>query len=245
MYAFLFDKRSLILVGAALLLAGLLLFGAGLAVGAHLGLDRLEWSAAVQEVRTELPSPKPAAPPSHPEPAPPAKPSPPPPGPPPPNPEPATPAEPEPPAPSPPPPNPEPATPAEPSSPPSSPSPSLPNPEPAPPPADSSPVQDPEEDVGEETTPAGGFLIQVGAYQYQANAERRVDELESHGYRPYVEVTRDDRGALYAVRIGHYESRDLAEEAAVTIRRQLGLPEDDDWDVRALPRPTGDGSPSQ
>ena len=34
MYAFLFDKKSLILVGIALLLAGLLLFGAGLMVGA-------------------------------------------------------------------------------------------------------------------------------------------------------------------------------------------------------------------
>jgi cell division septation protein DedD len=89
-------------------------------------------------------------------------------------------------------------------------------------------------------------VVQVGAYQYQANAERRVGELESHGYQPYIEVTRNDRGdLLYAVRIGRYESRSRADEVAITIRQQLGLPEDDDWDVRALPSPAEESPPSR
>ncbi len=40
MYAFLFDRKSLALVVVGLVLAGFLLFGAGIVVGAHLFGDQ-------------------------------------------------------------------------------------------------------------------------------------------------------------------------------------------------------------
>lgn len=233
MYAFLLDRKSLLLVVAGLLLVGLLLFGAGLMVGARWGFATIgpepSWAPGRHEVAST------ATPPSSPGDLaiagsddlaiapfePPAKArseEPPSPAPPPPEPTPAPTISPPPPLAPPPPVTPPPSR--EPAPPPPSPPPQQPQPRTEPPPPADAPRQ--------------LYTVQVGAYRYRANAERQVAKLES--YQPYVEVIEDEGGdLLYTVRIGSYESRERAAAMAVTIERELGGPSATDEEVLVRP----------
>ena len=251
MYAFLFDKRSLILVGIAVFLIGLLLFGGGLLLGTRLRLDSmagdLSWLPPEAEaVVGKLPDL--TAAPALPTPPPPLEAQPP--------------ASSDSPA----------AVPEEqpeaaptldfeslPPAPPPSPEPSSPEPaslepksyEPAAPPPSSEPASiepvetatpddairltsiletpAPQNDPATEAT-AQGFTVQVGAYRVQENAEQRRDQLAGHA--PYIEEVENAAGEIfYAVRVGPFDSRDQAEVEAAAIRQEIGVSAQSDDEV--------------
>ena len=247
MYAFLFDRKSLILVSVGICLAGLLLFGAGLMTGARLGLGapaaELPWAPQRHEVATTQPPPSssfelaipldddlaipqsepstpatrqiseptPVSQPSWPEPQPAAAPSS------------ATPAS----VPPPPPPASVPPPPA-----------SIESTSPPKPAAQGAQTEPATLATSTTAQPAASapqlYSVQVGAYRYRANAERRVAKLER--YAPYVEVIENDHGdLLYTVRIGSYDSRQQAEATAAAIGLELEGPAADDEEVLVRP----------
>ncbi len=230
MYAFLFDKKSLSLVTIGIFLAGLLLFGGGLLVGARLGLGSTgaepPWAPQQHEVAAvSPPASQPsdlAIPPDNALAIPPSQ-------------EPVYLA----PPPTAPPPPVERPTPSPTVAPPP-PARTEPAPPPPPPPKVSSapkPAPIDNKTAMTATQPATThqlYSVQVGAYRYRANAERRVAKLSR--YEPYVEVIEDDRGdLLYTVRIGSYDSREQAEATAVTIGQELDGPTADDEEVLVRP----------
>ncbi len=59
------------------------------------------------------------------------------------------------------------------------------------------------------------FAIQVGAFLYEENSTRMVEELQGRGYEPYIVVkTNSADRVLETVRFGHYPSRQQATLAA-------------------------------
>jgi cell division septation protein DedD len=72
--------------------------------------------------------------------------------------------------------------------------------------------------------PAGGFVLQFGAFSVEANARKLADRLKQKGHEVTV-VTQESNGRqLFAVRGGSYASATQAEAAAKHIHDAEQLP---------------------
>lgn len=69
---------------------------------------------------------------------------------------------------------------------------------------------------------ASGDYVQVGAFKYQANAERLSEQLKQQNLAENVAVESWYNAGTYRVRLGPYTSRQDAEHAAGRIRQILG-----------------------
>ena len=130
-------------------------------------------------------------------------------------------------------PEPQPAAPA--------PAPVPPKPEPTPqvarqepPPAVEPPVEEepppvqtaslPEPTPEPEPAETGPYSVQVGAFRSKENSDAAVRDLESRGYDPFVvPMTTRRRNVLHTVRIGRYNTRQEALQAAADLREREKL----------------------
>lgn len=97
-------------------------------------------------------------------------------------------------------------------------------PTPSPPPA---PVAEPPPEPAPSSAPvqrprARGFGVNVGMYAVEANAQRAIDRLTGAGLPVLHDPVESARGPLTRVRVGPFERRDQAEQAAARVRA-LGL----------------------
>lgn len=69
---------------------------------------------------------------------------------------------------------------------------------------------------------ARGFGVNVGMYAVEANAQRAIDRLTEAGLPVLHDPVESARGPLTRVRVGPFERRDQAEQAAARVRA-LGL----------------------
>ena len=69
----------------------------------------------------------------------------------------------------------------------------------------------------------GRYTIQVGAYSEAANSEETVTQLSRRGYSPYVVEVHGTRGVLRLVRVGRYPDRGTATRAASELRRKARM----------------------
>ena len=73
--------------------------------------------------------------------------------------------------------------------------------------------------------PAGGFVLQFGAFSVEANARKLADQLKKKGHDVSVVAYQDAKGrAMYAVRGGSYANAALAEAAAKRIHEAEQVP---------------------
>jgi DedD protein len=66
-------------------------------------------------------------------------------------------------------------------------------------------------------------VVQVGAFAEQARAQEVRNRLERAGLKTYTQVAQTAEGPRIRVRLGPFDSRTEAEQAADKVR-QLGLP---------------------
>ena len=69
---------------------------------------------------------------------------------------------------------------------------------------------------------ASGIYVQVGAFQFQANAERLREKLQQNQLAENVALESWYNQGTYRVRLGPYSSRQDAEQAAAKIKQALG-----------------------
>ncbi len=71
---------------------------------------------------------------------------------------------------------------------------------------------------------SGRFAVQVGAYRERLNCDAMVQKLTTRGFEPYVvEIVRDGKSPLYAVRVGRFGERGAAAKAASALRSKAGV----------------------
>jgi cell division septation protein DedD len=225
MYAFLFDKKSLVMLAAAAIVLSGLLFGGGFLLGVQWGLPTAADEMAARQISAAAPPIAPLAPP---------------------------PAATEPAATEPLPTEPITIEPASPSPAPAAPAPAS---APATsgalePPAVTEPAAAPAAEAPAAALPAApiaaapepaaaeapaaprpaaagepAFSLQVGAFAQQENCDAVVHELASRGYQPYVvDLAARRSRVLHAVRIGRYEDLAAASQAAAEFRQRERQP---------------------
>ena len=64
---------------------------------------------------------------------------------------------------------------------------------------------------------ASGWVVQLGSFSEQDNAERLAARVTTHGFEPAVSVFRASGQPMYRVRVGPYDSRGRADETASTL----------------------------
>lgn len=64
---------------------------------------------------------------------------------------------------------------------------------------------------------ASGWVVQLGSFSEQDNAERLAARVTTHGFEPAVSVFRAGGQPMYRVRVGPYDSRGRADETASTL----------------------------
>lgn len=70
---------------------------------------------------------------------------------------------------------------------------------------------------------AGGFQVQVAAYQRQGDATTVRDRLARKGYPAFVATATTSAGTWYRVRVGGYETRNEAQAVATRLKREEQL----------------------
>ncbi len=70
------------------------------------------------------------------------------------------------------------------------------------------------------STGSGKWLVQVGSFGQQANAEVLRDKLKSSGFAAYMETAQANTGSIYRVRIGPFDDRSKAEKLVVKLSKQ-------------------------
>lgn len=81
------------------------------------------------------------------------------------------------------------------------------------------------------TTPAGagGFQVQVAAYQREGDATAVRDRLARKGFPAFVTTATTSAGTWFRVRVGGYETRNEAQAVATRLKREEQL---DPWVTR-------------
>jgi DedD protein len=64
---------------------------------------------------------------------------------------------------------------------------------------------------------SGTWLVQLGSFGEEQNARRLADRVATHGYTPSITNVRAGGRLMHRVRVGPYETRDGAEQAASTL----------------------------
>lgn len=67
------------------------------------------------------------------------------------------------------------------------------------------------------------WLIQLGSFSVQNNAQTLKAEAEKLGYKPYIENSQTDKGPIYRVRLPEIASRAQADDIAARINTQLNI----------------------
>lgn len=67
------------------------------------------------------------------------------------------------------------------------------------------------------------WLIQLGSFSVQKNAQSLKTDLEKLGYNPYIENIQTEQGVLYRVRLPAIANRAQADDTAAQIAKQLGI----------------------
>lgn len=62
-----------------------------------------------------------------------------------------------------------------------------------------------------------GWVVQLGSFRDRDNADRQAARVTTQGFEPAVSVFRAGGQPMYRVRVGPYESRGRADEAASTL----------------------------
>jgi len=101
------------------------------------------------------------------------------------------------------------------------PSPPEPEPEPVPEAADEPPPESPPAPA-EEASPEGWF-VQVGSFGNPENARGLKERLEDHDYPAMISEYEAEGTTLHRVRVGGFESRELAEKAQENLYERMGL----------------------
>jgi cell division septation protein DedD len=70
---------------------------------------------------------------------------------------------------------------------------------------------------------AKGWIVQVGAFAKQDNADRLKEKLAHHGYATSVDKIASDKGPVLRVRVGPYASEAEARAAETRIQRELAV----------------------
>ena len=73
------------------------------------------------------------------------------------------------------------------------------------------------------TAGAGGFQVQVAAYQRQGDASTVRDRLARKGYPAFVTTATTAAGTWFRVRVGGYDTRNEAQEVAARLKREEQL----------------------
>ena len=70
------------------------------------------------------------------------------------------------------------------------------------------------------------FTFQVGGLRTKDNAIKHKIDLQKRGYSPYIQKTYNEQSkeVWYSVRIGYYDSIDIAAEAAATFTTNEQIP---------------------
>lgn len=76
--------------------------------------------------------------------------------------------------------------------------------------------------VKEAVAAADNWIVQVGSFSREANAQVLRDKLKSSGYAAYLESAKSGVGPVYRVRIGPVKSRAEAEELVGKLSKQGG-----------------------
>jgi cell division protein FtsN len=75
------------------------------------------------------------------------------------------------------------------------------------------------------TADSSQFAVQVGAYRERLNCDAMVQKLTARGFEPYVvEIVREGKSPLYAVRVGRFGDRASAGKTASSLRSKAGVP---------------------
>lgn len=73
-----------------------------------------------------------------------------------------------------------------------------------------------------QTLPSGGWVIQVGSYGKQANADGMRKKLEAKGYRVIVTSSQVNGKTFHRVRVGPYPTKTDAQGSAKNLEKMLG-----------------------
>ena len=76
--------------------------------------------------------------------------------------------------------------------------------------------------VVEKSVPSNtqGFVVQLGSFTSQDNAQRMVNTLSKKGYKVFIESSMGSAGTVYRVRVGPFTDRVKAEAIQATLARQ-------------------------
>jgi cell division septation protein DedD len=86
-----------------------------------------------------------------------------------------------------------------------------------------------EKDVAAKTADAGGFQVQVAAYQREGDAATVRDRLARKGFPAFVTTATTSAGTWFRVRVGGYDTRNEAQAVATRLKREEQL---DPWVTR-------------
>lgn len=67
------------------------------------------------------------------------------------------------------------------------------------------------------------WVIQLGSFSNQANADRQVRDLQTHGFPAYIEKVTAATGIQYKVRVGPELSRPAAENIVKNLKAKMNL----------------------
>ena len=70
----------------------------------------------------------------------------------------------------------------------------------------------------------GGWVVQLGSFSEEENAERLAARVTTYGFEPEVSIFQAAGRTMYRVRIGPYEARDRADETASTLAASGFIP---------------------
>lgn len=73
------------------------------------------------------------------------------------------------------------------------------------------------------TTSNDRWLIQLGSFSVQQNAQSLKAEAEKLGYKPYIESSQTDKGRIYRVRLPEIANRAQADDIASLINKELNI----------------------
>ncbi len=73
-----------------------------------------------------------------------------------------------------------------------------------------------------QTSRNGEFVVQLGSFSDEQNAQALAESVESSGFDVSIEPLFSDQGTVWRVRVGPYQSRALANEATERLRQRIG-----------------------
>jgi len=72
------------------------------------------------------------------------------------------------------------------------------------------------------TSTQGQYVVQLGSFSDESNARGLAESVEASGFEVMIEPLFSEQGTVWRVRVGPYETRDLAGEATERLRQRLG-----------------------